>query len=151
MQDIQKLMAYAGTGVFVFVGVVLLIIIIHDVSKKPALLKQMRETTGKVMATGKRATETGSGPNRTTGVVDYAEIEYVIEDGSTYIFEHTYGLIEGSFKKGDVVPVCYLPDDPGEVMVNTFSAIWLTNIAMFIFAIIFTGAGVIVYIVMTPK
>jgi len=80
MQDIQKLMAYFGSGVFIFVGVVILLIALHDIYTTQGLLKDVRETTGKVTAAGTRVAETGSGPNRSTGVVDYAEIEYVVEN-----------------------------------------------------------------------
>ncbi len=151
MQDMQKLMAYFGSGVFVLVGVVILIIALHDVYTMQGLLKDARETTGKVTATGTRVVETGSGPNRSTGVVDYAEIEYVVEDGDTYVFEHTYGLIEGSFEKGDSVSVYYLSDDPSEAMVNSFSSIWLSNVVILFVSMLFIGAGILVYKVVMPK
>ena len=151
MQDIQKLMAYFGSGVFVLVGVVILLIALNDIYTMKVLLKDVRETTGKVTATGKRVVETGSGPNRSTGVVDYAEIEYVVENGDTYVFEHTYGLIEGSFEKGDNTSVYYLPDDPSEAMVNSFISIWLSNIVIAFVAMLFIGAGILVYKFVMPK
>lgn len=151
MQDIQKLMAYFGSGVFVLVGVVILIIALHDINTTKGLLKDVRETTGKVTATGTRVVETGSGPNRSTGVVDYAEIEYGVESGDTYVFEHTYGLIQGSFEKGDSVSVYYLSDDPSEAMVNSFSSIWLTDIVIAFVSLLFIGAGITVYKVVMPK
>jgi hypothetical protein len=151
MQDIQKLMAYFGLGVFVFIGGVILLIALHDIYTTKSLLKDTRETTGTVTLTGTRAVETGSGPNRSTGVVDYAEIEYGVEGGDTYVFEHTYGLIEGSFEKGDNVPVYYLSDDPSEAMVNSFSSIWLTDIVIAFVALLFIGAGILVYKVVMPK
>ena len=123
MQNIIKRMAYFGSGVFILVGAIILIIVANDIVTKRGLLKDVRETTGKVVSTGSRVVETGSGPNRTTGVTKYAEIEYTAADGNAYVFEHMYGLIQGSFEKGDKVQIYYLSKDNSEALVNSFSSL----------------------------
>lgn len=151
MQKTIKRMACFGSGIFILVGAVILIIVINDIVTKRGLLEDVRDATGVVLSTGSRSVETGSGPNRTKGVIDYAEIEYSAADGNTYVFEHTYGLIQGTFEKGDKVQIYYLSDDNSEALVNSFSSRWVTEISMLIAAFFFVGAGILVYKVMVPK
>lgn len=131
-------------------GLIILLIIINDMITKQGLLKDVRTTTGKVITTGTRVVETGSGPNRSRGIVSYAEIKYTVKSGESYVFEHTFGLMQGSLEKGDDVPVLYLPDAHDEAMVNTFRAIWFTDIVIVCVSSIFIGAGILVYKVVKP-
>ena len=151
MKDIQKMMAYLGTAGFAIPGIIIFLITVGDMVNKQKLLEDVLTTTGKVIATGTRVVETGSGKNRSRGIVSYAEIDYTADKGESYVFEHTYGMLEGSFQKGDEVPVLYLPDAHDEAMVNTFGALWLSDVAILLASFMFMGGGFLVYKFVMPK
>lgn len=148
---IQKLMAYFGSGIFLLVGLIILASVINDIIRTKSQLKLMTNTVGTVLSTGSRMVETGSGPNRNRSIVKYAEIEYSTQKGNQYVFEHSYGLIQGPFKKGDKVKVCYYPEDDSQAMVNTFRAVWLLRLSMLLLPLAFIGAGILIYKVVMPK
>ncbi|TNF98281.1 MAG: DUF3592 domain-containing protein [Gammaproteobacteria bacterium] len=142
IDKIMAIIALAGFGLF---GGALLLYVYFDYQSTADFMAQAQRAEGTVITVGQRVSITGSGPSRSSSLVDYAEVEYIAKDGSKQVFEQQFGLIEGRPDKGEKVPIAYLPDNPIEGMIISFASLWLGDIVTMIMGLIFIALGVISY------
>ncbi|MDG5816052.1 DUF3592 domain-containing protein [Chitinispirillales bacterium ANBcel5] len=134
--------SFKVTGaIFFLIGVGSMIGLVVSVSMTKSFIRDASTTQGQIVDVTTRTSRDSDGYTRTTR---YPVVQFKDNTGTTIQFESSSSV--GTIRMGDMVEVSYIPDKPNSARItDSFMHLWGVSIFLAIFAISFTGFGIISY------
>ena len=143
-----KIVKIVGSILFC-VGIILIAVTFFLYQNTSSFIDESQITTGDVIDLSLKTSTSGSGSSHVGSGVYYPIVQFTTDRGEVIEFRGHTGSKPPAYRKGDVVSVRYMPEDPYNARINTFFSVWLVVIIPGSLAFLFTLIGaVLLYIVL---